>query len=125
MSCSHKIFTKALPPPVDPVLPPPKEPPDATPLSFLECLAANIQRKTVALPMYDAAAATLDMDFFPLNFLDDIVHVPIISKAFTPIDLTISKVDRLANDIHLAFNMPYDIGLSPSPFDNQTTRDFL
>ena len=115
-------FTKAPPPPVDPLVPPLKEPPDTTPLSFSERLASKIKRKTVLIPTYAAAAATLNMDSFPLHFPDDAVKVPIPS---TPsVDLHFSKVERIANDIHLAFEMPYDIGLSSSPFDNQTSRDF-
>ena len=55
--------TKSLPPPVDPVIPSPKEPPDTTPLSFYDGLAAPIQWKTVALTTYAVTAATLDMDY--------------------------------------------------------------
>lgn len=80
-------FTKTLPSPVDPVIPSPEEPPDTTPLSFSDGLAARIQLKTVPLPMYAATAATLDMDSFPLYFPDDTVNLPISSHPLVSVNL--------------------------------------
>ena len=116
-------FNKSPPPPEVPILPKLKEP-DIIPLSLVEALAARARQKMDINPVYAAAAATLQMDSIPIHFADDIVPIPIPTKIIRTIDLSITKVERLARDIHLAFEMPYDIGLSPSPFDNQTSRDF-
>ena len=75
-------------------------------------------------PVYAAAAAKLQMDSIPIHLADDIVKVPIPLTSITTIELSVTKVEHLARDIHLGFEMPYDIGLSPSPFDNQKSRDF-
>jgi deoxyuridine 5'-triphosphate nucleotidohydrolase len=101
-------------------------PPDKMDSTFTSAISDRIQSQIRSQPSA-AAAASFIVDTDEIIFPDDIVQVETFTdlSSHSPLsNLRISAVDQVTHDIHLAFDMPYDICLTSSPFDNQTHRKF-
>jgi deoxyuridine 5'-triphosphate nucleotidohydrolase len=99
-----------------------KGPPDKG--IFHKGISDRIQEKIARQPCA-AAAASFVVDVEDLIYSDDTEQVTTITDLsdISPLsNLKVCAIDQVTNDLHLAFDKPYDIGLTSSPFDNQTHR---
>ena len=79
----------------------------------------------VSTPMRQAAAAAAKFSLPPEpNPLPPVNDSESPSPSPPPADIDVDGciLNKCASDLHFAFTMPYDINLSPSPFDHHTTR---